>query len=323
MRVSVVTRLSLLILCFVARQAFVVPKPPSVARFGKQETARPNRVGIVSNHATAEFPADFLIVPESRKQGPLSVSRALLFAVTLFTTASVLIVAMLAALPWVKKKDPVRRRFMDKVNMLWAWVAAGPFFRVKVKSAENLPPDDVPFVYVANHQSFLDIFSMYFLRRPFKWVSKASILKIPVIGWAMSLTGHLSLERNDRKSQLMVMRQCGETLQSGASMFFFPEGTRTKTGVMGTFKRGAFSIAQRAGVGIVPITVLGTGAIMPSGKETSLFPTREGVQLVCHPAISAEEVQESSQSELLAKVRDMIASALPPELRGTPQPASD
>jgi len=278
----------------------------------------------VSLYAAAvaeDFPAEFTMAPNSRKKGILPLLKALLFAGWLFTTASVLIWAMAAAVPWIRKKDPVRRRYMDRVNTLWAKLTTKPFFNVEVVNPENLPPDDLPCVYVANHQSFLDIFSMYFLKRPFKWVSKASILKIPIIGWAMGMTGHVALERDDRRSQLQVMRQCGEKLEKGASMFFFPEGTRTKSGVMGEFKRGAFSIAARAKVGIAPVTVLGTGAIMPSGMETCLFPTKAGVKLICHPIITAEEVSSKSQQEILAKTRDIIASALPEDLRGEPQPA--
>ena len=67
--------------------------------------------------------------------------------------------------------------------------------------AENLPPADQAAVYVANHASFLDIFSLFRLCRPFKFVSKPEIFLFPIVGWSMFLTGHILLKRTDKKSQ--------------------------------------------------------------------------------------------------------------------------
>jgi len=146
-------------------------------------------------------------------------------------------------------------------------------------------------------------------------VSKASIMKIPIVGWAMGFAKHVTVQREDRRSQVQAIRDCDAKLKNGVSIFLFPEGTRSKTGELLEFKRGAFSIARRAGVGILPITVLGTGRVMPPGREFLLFPSRRGVRIVVHPMVSAEQVQAMPDEQNIAQIQGTIASALPSSLR--------
>jgi len=243
--------------------------------------------------------------------------RCVVFALVVFTIVIGFHIVMRIKFADVKRRDPYKRSFMHRMCYWWAKLSCFFFFRVAVVNPENLPRegDDKPYVYIANHQSFTDIFSMYFLNRTFKFVSKASIAKIPLLGASMRMAGHVLLEREDRKSQMQTIRNCIALLKNGASMVFYPEGTRSKTGHLGEFKKGAFSVARKAGVGLVPITVLGTGDIMPAGRETRLFWRRQGVKLVVHPIISAEEVQALPDDEVVAKARAAIESALPQELQ--------
>jgi 1-acyl-sn-glycerol-3-phosphate acyltransferase len=74
-----------------------------------------------------------------------------------------------------------------------------------------------------------DIYSLFHLNRPFKFISKTSNFLIPIIGWSMFLTGHVRLNRVDRRSQLECLKACGELLKRNAPVLFFPEGTRSKT----------------------------------------------------------------------------------------------
>jgi 1-acyl-sn-glycerol-3-phosphate acyltransferase len=77
------------------------------------------------------------------------------------------------------------------------------FYKTEIEGLENLPRADEGAVYVANHQSFLDIYTLFQLGRPFKFISKTSNFLIPLIGWSMYLTGHIPLKRMDKKSQLV------------------------------------------------------------------------------------------------------------------------
>ncbi|KAH1256724.1 1-acyl-sn-glycerol-3-phosphate acyltransferase 1, chloroplastic [Glycine max] len=111
-----------------------------------------------------------------------------------------------------------------------------PSKKKKFEGSENLPPPDTPAVYVSNHQSFLDIYTLLTLGRSFKFISKTGIFLFPIIGWAMFLLGIIPLKRMDSRSQLDCLKRCMDLIKKGASVFFFPEGTRSKDGRIGTFK---------------------------------------------------------------------------------------
>lgn len=246
--------------------------------------------------------------------GVVAVIRAVAFVLWLYFLGFFFAIAIGACLPLTKRRDPERRALLDTLIRTWSGLACFPFFSIKREGMENLPPSDKSCVFVANHQSFTDILSTLTIPRSFKYISKASIFKIPVIGWTMRCAGHIGLERADKKSQLEVFRQSMQKLENGSSLFIFPEGTRSKDGKMLDFKaRGAFGFARRAKVPIVPITINGTGRIMPGGKEYCMYRSGAGVQLTIHPPITAEEVQELPDDELVARARTAVESALPKE----------
>eukprot|EP00667_Euglena_gracilis_P015226 EG_transcript_15827 len=207
--------------------------------------------------------------------------------------------------------DPYVRRPLDWFNYAWGALSCMPFCQVEVVNAHLLPPEGVPVIYVANHQSWLDILATYSIGRSFKWVSKSTIFYVPVIGWAMALTGHVSLNRSSRLSEMQVARDSMDKLRNGASMFVFPEGTRSKTGKVGPFRQGAFSMARKVGVPVVPITIIGSGNTMPPGK-LRLYRRSHKVSIVVHPMVHPADVTDDQQ--LLQQCRNAVLSALPPEL---------
>lgn len=239
--------------------------------------------------------------------------RAVLFGLWTFTLAIPLFITMVLISPIVMLTDKFRRLPQHFVNNLWAIASTVPFYSVTIKGRENLPPAGSPAVYVANHQSFMDIYSLFHLQRPFKFISKTSNFVIPIIGWSMFLTGHVMLNRVDRRSQLKCLQTCVELLGKGASVLFFPEGTRSKDKVMGGFKKGAFSVAVKAKAQVVPITLVGTGDVMPSGRESQMYPAR--VTIVVHPPIQTAGADADAVCD---EARRAIASALPRELVGDP-----
>ena len=115
--------------------------------------------------------------------------KGLLFYSVTFALAVPLFATMLLLAPLVALLDPKRRRAQHFVNDWWAKASTAPFYRVRIVGAEKLPAADQPAVYVANHQSFLDIYTLFWLARPFKFISKTSNFLIPIIGWSMFLTG--------------------------------------------------------------------------------------------------------------------------------------
>ncbi|KAM1478449.1 hypothetical protein ACFX2I_025872 [Malus domestica] len=223
-------------------------------------------------------------------------------AVTAFN-AIYLFVLMLILHPLVLLLDRYKRKAHIFIAKVWATTTVTPFVRIKYEGLENLPSPDTPAVYVSNHQSFLDIYILFTIGRPFKFISKTSIFLYPVIGWAMFLMGVIPLKRMDSKSQLECLKRCIELINKGASVFFFPEGTRSKDGTLGAFKRGAFSVAAKTKVPVVPITLIGTGKIMPPGREDIL--NTGAVKVVIHKPIEGHDTEV-----LCSETRNVIAGAL-------------
>ncbi|KAJ8768137.1 hypothetical protein K2173_021077 [Erythroxylum novogranatense] len=229
--------------------------------------------------------------------------RGICFYAVTATAAIFLFVLMLVQHPFVLLLDRHRRKAQFFIAKIWATLSVTPFFKIKYEGLENLPHRDTPAVYVSNHQSFLDIFTLLTLGRSFKFISKTSIFLYPIIGWAMSMMGVIPLKRMDSRSQLDCLRRCMDVLKNGASVCFFPEGTRSKDGKLGTFKKGAFSVATKMKVPVVPMTIMGTGKILPAGNEGIL--NTGSVKVVIHKPI------EGSNPELLCNTaRDTIAEAL-------------
>lgn len=164
-------------------------------------------------------------------------------AISVFFTAIVVQIPILAA--WLYSEafdDPPEtgtRRGIDWIIGFWAFASMSLCgYRPRVEGAENLP--DGACVYAPNHSSFLDILTLTgFVPRPFKYVSKASILQIPFIGWPMQLAEHIPLQQSSRRSQLETFKLSVESLESGNSIVAFPEGGRSDDGALQPFKRGA------------------------------------------------------------------------------------
>jgi len=144
---------------------------------------------------------------------------------------------------------------------LYTWL--NPAWRVRVEGREKIRPDRA-YVMVANHQSLLDILVLFRLFAHFKWVAKIELFKIPCIGWNMRLNRYIALRRGDRASVARMMADCERALAEGSSVMIFPEGTRSRDGLLQRFKPGAFTLAQRARVPLLPIVVEGTSRALPA-----------------------------------------------------------
>ncbi|VVB10956.1 unnamed protein product [Arabis nemorensis] len=229
--------------------------------------------------------------------------RGICFCVVAAVSAIFLIVLMFIGHPFVLLFDRYRRKFHHFIAKLWASISIYPFYKIDIEGLENLPSSDTPAVYVSNHQSFLDIYTLLSLGKSFKFISKTGIFVIPVIGWAMSMMGVVPLKRMDPRSQVDCLKRCMELVKKGASVFFFPEGTRSKDGRLGPFKKGAFTVAAKTGVPVVPITLMGTGEIMPTGSEGIL--NHGNVRVIIHKPIHG-----SKADVLCNEARNKIAESM-------------
>jgi 1-acyl-sn-glycerol-3-phosphate acyltransferase len=179
-----------------------------------------------------------------------------------------------------------RRRFLDWLIHWWAKMSLRvSLCQPTIYGLENLPPYDEVVVYVPNHTSFFDILLLSgFVPRPFKYLSKEEILKIPIVGLSMKLAKHVFLKRNNIRSTIEVADQCVQRLLDGNSMVLFAEGTRSQDGSLKKFKKGAFQFAKDAKVRVVPISIGNLHRWMPPSALLPLAPIRHTF-ITIHPPI--------------------------------------
>lgn len=157
-----------------------------------------------------------------------------------------------------------RLRALHLYSCAWAsfYTYVFPYWTTSVRNRERLR-NDTAYVVVSNHQSLLDILVLFRLYRHFKWVSKEEIFRVPFIGWNMTLNRYIRIRRGDKQDAVRMMAACGEALETGSSIMIFPEGTRSLDGELREFRHGAFTLALRHKVPILPIVLDGTTDALP------------------------------------------------------------
>ena len=182
--------------------------------------------------------------------------------------------------------------------------------RVTVSGAEHIP--DGPIIVMSNHASNFDILAMLgYFPRPLSWIAKQELFKIPVFGWSMRRGGYIPLDRGDGRKALKSMDDAAAQIRAGASVILFPEGTRTRTGQLLPFKRGGFLLAVKAGVPVVPVSIVGSFAINPGGSLGLNLGLP--VQLMIHPPITLPTGMKRAEAEelLMQQVKAAIARGVP------------
>ena len=163
------------------------------------------------------------------------------------------------------------------------------------------------YVIVSNHQSQLDILVAFRLFVPFKWVSKAEVFKLPFIGWNMWLNRYIKLKRGDKEGIAQMFADCEAAILQGNSIFIFPEGTRSTTGAMKPFKPGAFILAKKMGVPLLPVVIDGTNAALP--KHSLNFHGRQQITIRMLEPIAPERFDDLSVEALSEMVHGIISDA--------------
>ncbi len=226
----------------------------------------------------------------------------------LFWPGLVLVTAFVGTLILLTAPFDRRGRIIQRYSRLWARTnlrLAG--VRVRLAAAGPLPPDRAH-VFVANHQSTIDVFVLgAVLPGQYRWVVKQELFSIPILGRAMLRAGYVPIDREEPRRSRSGFSRAAAVLAAGDSLVVFPEGTRSADGRLQPFKRGAFALAQAAGSPVVPVAVIGSREVLAAGSYR-LRPGTVRVELA--PAIPSTGL---SQMELAAQARAAIAARLAPQ----------
>jgi 1-acyl-sn-glycerol-3-phosphate acyltransferase len=176
-----------------------------------------------------------------------------------------------------------------------------PFWKFAIHGTP-VPPAPLT-VVVSNHESNADPFIISYLPWEMKWLGKASLFKIPVVGWSMWLAGDIPVRRGEKDSALQAMAICKRWLDKGMPVMIFPEGTRSKTEELLPFKDGAFRLAIETGADVLPMAVSGTRRALP--KHSWRFATARALVTVGTP-ISTKGMTLADVERLKTLARDQI-----------------
>jgi 1-acyl-sn-glycerol-3-phosphate acyltransferase len=173
-------------------------------------------------------------------------------------------------------RDPLHRRTARVFRSLGPVMAKVNPWRLEIAGLEGVDYSKV-YVIVSNHQSLADIPVITHLKLDTKWLAKAELFRVPVLGWMMRAVGDVPVARGEARKAAKAMLQCARYLRQACSVVFFPEGTRSRDGAVLPFNEGPFQLAIREQVPVLPLVVEGSGDALP--RHTWLFGEAQEIHL--------------------------------------------
>ena len=186
---------------------------------------------------------------------------------------------------------------------------------VKVEGRERLDPKQ-SYVFVANHQGPFDIFLIYgYLGRNFKWMMKKALRKMPLVGYACAKARHIFVDKSGPKAIKETIDKARATLQSGTSLVVFPEGSRSFTGHMGLFRKGALQLADDLQLPVVPVTIDGSFDVLTRMAGFN-FVHWHSLRLVIHAPIPPVGEGKDDVKQTMDKAYRAVMGSLPEKYQG-------
>lgn len=256
--------------------------------------------------ATPELPALATPVPRTEEVLRPTLGRYLGFAwLGLMAVLSTLVAAPAQIL--AHRRAPTARTFSRWSRRWGRWILQPGGVRIEVEDHARLDPGK-PCIFVANHQSALDILVLAAaVPYPFGFVAKAELEKTPILGAAIRHSACVFVDKRDPRTAVKSIQEAGERIRGGNSVFIFAEGERSYSGGLLPFQRGAFFLAVEAGVPLVPVSLLGAYRLLDERR----FLFRPGtVRVVLHPPISMHGLTRRDLPEVTARVHEALATSL-------------
>jgi 1-acyl-sn-glycerol-3-phosphate acyltransferase len=213
--------------------------------------------------------------------------------------------------------DRTGDRVIDLARLWSRLVLACAGVKVEVEWRGQLEPGR-PYVFMANHASSVDIWTLFVaLPLRVRMIAKKQLRAIPILGWAMWAGRFIFVDRENAAAARRSIEEAERRIRNGDNVLLFPEGTRTRDGTLGPFKKGGFHLAINAGVPVVPVALMGAREVMPRG---SLLLRSGRVRVIVDAPIPTEGMTEGDRNRLLEDVRGKVAAMLAPP--GEPGPVS-
>lgn len=194
----------------------------------------------------------------------------------------------------------------------WARIGLGVSgARVRVNGREHIEPGQ-SYVIVANHLSHIDIWLLYgYLGLDFRWVMKQELRHVPLVGISCVALGHVFIDRSDHEKALTSLDEAKRRIVDGTSILFFPEGTRSRSGRLQAFKKGAFRMAQELELPVLPVTLSGTREVL---RPDSALLRPGTIHLRIHAPIpvtgrSPEQLARASRRAILSGLEEESGEA--------------
>jgi 1-acyl-sn-glycerol-3-phosphate acyltransferase len=226
--------------------------------------------------------------------------------------ATILFIAVVTALGslWglvLRLCDNTGDRVLDLARAWSGWVVGFAGVKVVVDNRANLAPGQ-PYVFMANHASSLDIWAVFLaVPRRIRLIAKKQLARIPLFGWVMWAGRFIFIDRQNGVAARRSIEVAGQRIHDGDSVLIFPEGTRTRDGTLGPFKKGGFHLAMKAGVPIVPVALRGTRALMPKG---SLLLRSGTITVVLGEPLPTVGLSDEDRANLHERVRGIVEGLL-------------
>lgn len=200
-----------------------------------------------------------------------------------------------------------RKKFVGCMPRWWSkWVLWSSGLEYEVSGLEKLDPG-AKYVFVGNHESALDIpVAVACLPYNIVFLAKKELFRIPIFGWGMYAAGMVKVDRQNReKAALSIDRAVRYLKRSCSSVLVYPEGTRSRTGELGRFKKGSFLLAIRTQLPVVPVTIIGSREVLP---RNSLRFRRKKIRLIVDAPIITRGLTEDKRDELMRSTYKVISA---------------
>jgi len=180
--------------------------------------------------------------------------------------------------------------------------------RVQMQGMEKIDPGQA-YIFLSNHQSNFDgPVLAHAIPRDWKALIKMEMMRLPVLSLVLKQVQFVPLDRLNPKQAQAGIELGAKMLAQGNSFIAFPEGTRSRDGCLGAFKKGGFIMAIKAQKPVVPVTILHSDKILPPGK----YAIQPGcIRVIFHDPIATEGMSLEDRNRLVQATRNAIASALP------------